>query len=104
MFDFIKKLLGLGPSVDFKELTENGALVIDVRTPAEFKQGHVAGSVNIPLDRIQDSIKKIKGRKKTIITCCRSGNRSGMAAKILTGAGVECYNGGGWKSLERKLA
>ncbi|MFZ9242156.1 MAG: rhodanese-like domain-containing protein, partial [Sediminibacterium sp.] len=47
MFGFIKKLFG--PGTDFKALKENGAIIIDVRTPHEFDHGHIQGSKNIPL-------------------------------------------------------
>jgi rhodanese-related sulfurtransferase len=103
MFDFLKKLFGGGPQINFRELVDNGAVIIDVRTRAEYQAGHIKGSLNIPLDQIEKSVKKIKARKKTVITCCRSGRRSGMAADILNRQGVEAVNGGGWSSLERKL-
>lgn len=102
MFGFLKRLF-FGPDIDFRELMENGAMIIDVRTPAEYKAGHIDGSVNIPLDKIDKSVKKIKSKKKMVITCCRSGRRSGMAANILKSKGVEAVNGGGWASLQRKL-
>lgn len=103
MFDFLKKLFGGGPRVDFRQLVDNGAMIIDVRTKAEYQAGHIKGSLNIPLDQIEKSVKKIKSKKKTVITCCRSGRRSGMAAEILKRQGVEAVNGGGWSSLERQL-
>ncbi|HBY69385.1 MAG TPA: sulfurtransferase, partial [Flavobacteriaceae bacterium] len=40
---------------------------------------------------------------KPVITCCASGVRSGNAAKILTNNNIEVVNGGGWKSLQKKL-
>lgn len=40
---------------------------------------------------------------KPVITCCRSGNRSGMAQSVLTAAGIDCYNGGPWNVLESKI-
>ncbi len=103
MLRFLKQLFGGAPAVDYRELKAQGALIIDVRAKAEYAAGHIKGSVNIPLDRIAQSTKKIKAKKKTVITCCRSGRRSGIAAKILQGQGVEVYNGGGWQSLDSKL-
>jgi rhodanese-related sulfurtransferase len=46
----------------------------------------------------------LKKKQKTVITCCRSGNRSGMAKSMLDAAGITCYNGGAWDSLQRKVA
>jgi rhodanese-related sulfurtransferase len=101
MFNFIKKLFG--PGTDFKALKENGAIIIDVRTPQEYDHGHIQGSKNIPLDNVQREIKTIKNMNKPIITVCRSGSRSGMAKRILQSAGVEVYNGGPWNILIEKI-
>ena len=48
----LKKLFG-GTSVDFATLVKQGAMIIDVRSPAEFKGGHVKGAVNMPLQSLQ---------------------------------------------------
>ena len=81
------------------EYLQNDAMVIDVRTPAEFEDGHVEGSVNIPLDTIANSIEDIKNYNKQIITCCRSGARSGNAANILNNNGIDTINGGPWQNV-----
>ena len=63
-------------------------VVIDVRTPDEFDDGHVQGSQNIEwenIQQIQDSIKK----DEKIYLYCRSGNRSGKATKILIDLGYK---------------
>lgn len=97
----LKKIFG-GTSVDFKALVKDGAMIIDVRTPAEFKGGHVKGAVNIPLQSLQANFSKIP-KNKTIITCCASGMRSGSAKNLLKAAGYTVHNGGGWTSLNAKL-
>jgi rhodanese-related sulfurtransferase len=97
----LKKIFG-GTSVDFKALVKEGAMIIDVRTPAEFKGGHVKGAVNIPLQSLQANFSKIP-KNKTIITCCASGMRSGSAKNLLKAAGYTVHNGGGWTSLNAKL-
>ena len=101
MFSFLKKLFG--PGTDFKALKENGAIIIDVRTPQEYDHGHIQGSKNIPFDKIQREVKTIKSFNKPIITVCKSGARSGMAKSILKSAGVEVYNGGPWNVLIGKI-
>lgn len=101
MFSFLKKLFG--PGTDFKALKESGAIIIDVRSPQEFDHGHIQGSKNIPLDKIQREAKTIKNMNKPIITVCKSGARSGMAKSILKAAGVEVYNGGPWNILIGKI-
>jgi phage shock protein E len=103
MFDSIKQLLGLAPKVNYSELVKNGAQIIDVRTPGEFKAGHIRGAVNIPLQTISSQLERIK-RDKPVITCCASGMRSASAKSILKSSGFEeVYNGGGWMSLQGKL-
>jgi phage shock protein E len=97
----LKKLFG-GTSIDFKTLVKEGAMIIDVRTPAEFNSGHIKGAVNIPLQAIQSSFNKIP-KNKVIITCCASGMRSGSAKSLLKAAGYNVHNGGGWMSLKSKL-
>ena len=92
MFKFIKNLFG--PSADFKTLVANGALIVDVRTPEEYKSGHIKGSVNIPLDSIPSQLAKFKN-KKHIIVFCRSGNRSSQAKSYLEQNGfANVVNGG----------
>ncbi len=103
MFDSIKQLLGLSPKVDFKDLLTQGAQIIDVRSPGEYKSGHIKGSVNIPLQNINAQLNRIS-KDKPVITCCASGIRSASAKSILTANGyAEVYNGGGWMSLQSKL-
>ncbi len=99
--NFFKKIFGT--PTDFKALVQQGALIIDVRTPAEFKSGHLKASQNIPLDSIKTKAAELKKKGKTIITVCRSGSRSAMAKSMLKAAGLEVINGGAWDSLEQKL-
>jgi rhodanese-related sulfurtransferase len=101
MFGFFKKLFG--SCANFKALKENGAIIIDVRSPQEYDHGHIQGSKNIPLDKIQRELKSIKNMNKPIITVCRSGSRSGMAKRIIQSAGIEVYNGGPWNVLIEKI-
>ena len=101
MIDFIKKLFSKN-KVDYKALVENGAQIIDVRTPAEFSSGSIRNSKNIPLQQLVSEMKKLD-LKKPIITCCASGMRSASAKAILKQNGFEVYNGGGWTALQKKL-
>lgn len=101
MINFIKKILG-AKSADYKTLIENGAQIIDVRTPAEFSNGNIRNSTNIPLQNLTAEMKKLD-LKKPVITCCASGMRSASAKSILKQNGFDAYNGGGWISLERKI-
>lgn len=81
----------------------NNVTIVDVRTREEFMGGHVAGSVNIPLNEVVDRQEEIKAMKAPIIFCCLSGGRSGQATKYFQQLGVDCENGGGWLDLKAKL-
>jgi phage shock protein E len=103
MIDVLKRYFGAANTADFKALVESGAIVVDVRTQGEFREGHIAGSLNIPLDQIKSKLTELKKKNKPIITCCRSGSRSAIAKSALQSAGIECYNGGPWNSLNGEL-
>ena len=95
------KLFGLNlfaqPQIDVQ-----GALLLDVRTPAEFAQGSVPGAVNIPLQQLQGRMRELPKNKK-IVTFCRSGGRSGSAAAFLRSAGYQVENGGTVSSVRAAL-
>jgi phage shock protein E len=94
MLNFLKKLFGASEKPDLNALIEEGAFLVDVRSPQEFAQSKVKGSVNIPLDSISRQISKFKD-KKHIIVFCRSGNRSSQAKSILQRNGfTNVVNGG----------
>jgi phage shock protein E len=103
MINTLKKILGIGPSADYKALVKNGAQIIDVRTRGEYASGHIKGSINIPLNELNSHAKKIK-KDTVIITCCASGMRSASAKGIIKQMGhSEVHNGGGWMSLNQKI-
>jgi len=102
MLGTIKKILGLGPSVNFSELVAAGAQIIDVRSEQEFRSGHIRGSINIPLNVLPGKLAKLK-KDRPVITCCASGMRSASARSILKSSGFDVYNGGGWMSLRNKI-
>ena len=101
MLNFLKRAFGETQQVDWNDLLERKAQIIDVRTPAEFSRGHVAGSRNIPLSDLGSHIGKFRKSDKPVITCCASGHRSGIAQRKLEELGVEAYNGGPWQSVAR---
>lgn len=105
MFGAIKRLFGSGPKKSYKEMVQEGAIVVDVRSKGEFSSGHIRKSINIPLEQIDRELsRKLKDKDKTIILCCASGARSGMARRRLKAKGYpSVYNGGGWTSLRAKL-
>lgn len=80
---------------------DQSAIIIDVRTVEEYKMGHITPSQNIVLDLLDRHIKKLKNRNLPVITCCRSGYRSGIASKILDQHGIRNVNGGSWTALKK---
>ncbi len=99
--DFLK----LGNRVSaIEEYTKKSAIIIDVRSTTEYVNGHVIGSKNIPLQTLSHEIEKIKSWNKPIIACCQTGIRSSQATSILNKNGIDCINGGGWSSLNKKLS
>lgn len=80
------------------------ASIIDVRSPEEFAGGHVANSINIPLQEIPDRIEELKSMTAPLILCCASGNRSGQAQRFLAQAGLDCINGGSWLDVNNLMA
>lgn len=80
--------------------------LLDVRTPEEYAEGHLAGSVLIPVQELGSRLSEIP-TDRTIIVYCRSGNRSADAAGMLAGEGFsDVFNMGegirGWNGpIER---
>jgi rhodanese-related sulfurtransferase len=103
MINILKKIFGFRPKTDYASLVKQGAIILDVRSPSEYKQGHIKGSINAPLNELSKHIVKIK-KDSTIITCCASGMRSASAKSILKSNGfTEVHNGGGWSSLQNDI-
>ena len=80
-FDFLK-----GPDINqgVKEYsTTDSAVLLDVRTPDEYRQGHIPGSKNVPLQSISKVTGMIDNKSTSIFVHCLSGARSRQAAAIL---------------------
>ena len=103
MFENIKNILGI-KTIEFAQLVQDGALILDVRTAAEFGGGHIKGSINVPLNKLPQYLPKLKDKTKPIITCCASGNRSAQALGVLKYNGfTNIYDGGSWLRLNSKI-
>ncbi len=84
---------------NIEKLIKSGkATIVDVRSPSEFMGGHVAGSINIPLQEIPKRLDEFK-KMEHIVLCCASGNRSGQADMYLKQNGIVCENGGSWMDV-----
>lgn len=85
------------------ELLSKGGKLVDVRTVSEFRNGHIRGSVNLPLESIPEGMKNLDVSPDTpLLLCCASGMRSHRAKKLLRKAGYTCvFNAGSVSSLNR---
>ncbi len=81
----------------------NGAIILDVRTAAEYDRGHIPGAINISLGSIRERYVELDPGK-TYITTCSHGLRSVKVVQILKERGFrQVYNGGAWSDLEQQL-
>jgi phage shock protein E len=77
-------------------------LVLDVRSPAEFNEGHIEGAQNTPHEEVTSEVENLKSYK-TVYVHCKMGGRAKMAAEALQGAGLEnivCVSDGGMQRWE----
>lgn len=80
-------------------LRQNGAVLVDVRTAAEFAAASVPGTLNIPLQELGSRLCEIP-RDKPVVLACASGTRSGMARMVLRKSGYQqVYNIGTWSNF-----
>jgi rhodanese-related sulfurtransferase len=77
----------VGP-MDAVRLLNQGALLLDVRSKAEFDSGHVLDAKHVPQDELAQSAETLKKyRDKVVVACCESGMRSGAATRVLRAQG-----------------
>ncbi len=83
-------LFGLSGDVaarDAKKLVAAGAVLLDVRTPAEYAEKHIDGAVNIPVQELASRLDEVGPRERPVVVYCRSGHRAAKAAAMLREAG-----------------
>lgn len=80
------------------------AVLLDVRTVEEYRQGHIEGSLNIPLQNIRSVKNSISALEKPIYVHCLSGSRSAQAASVLKSMGyINVTNIGGISAYHGKV-
>lgn len=84
-----------------QELIDKGALVVDVRSEAEYKQGHLENALNIPHTEVKEHLDRFpEDKSEPVVVYCRSGRRSGIAKDVLQEHGyTNVVNGGGYADL-----
>lgn len=80
-------------------IAEEEVVLLDVRTPNEFNQGHIPDAVLLPVDQITQAEEIVPDKSTPVVVYCRSGNRSSTAAKQLDNMGYKrVYDLGGIQS------
>lgn len=88
------------PDPALKQLLNGGALVVDVRTPAEYASGHHPRAINIPVDEVESRLNEFGDKKKPVVVYCQSGSRSSRAKSTLEANGfTSVTNAGGFRDL-----
>lgn len=103
LFDIFRNNTDINAGVAEYEAT-NGAILLDVRTAEEYRDGHIDGSVNLPLDRISFIEDMVKDKSTPLYVHCYSGSRSGRAVSHLKQMGyTNARNIGGVSSYRGKV-
>ncbi|MBK7201120.1 MAG: rhodanese-like domain-containing protein [Anaerolineae bacterium] len=96
--DFFRRLLGGGSiaAISASEAgqrlrTQPAPFILDVRQPEEYRLGHIAGAMLIPLGELSQRLKDLP-REREILCVCRSGNRSRSATQQLLAQGFKAVN------------
>jgi phage shock protein E len=92
-----------GASSEIRELPE-GALIVDVRSAAEYQAGHFPDAINIPVGEIAERSSELGDPSRPIVVYCRSGHRSAAAKALLDKAGFTNVTDGGPLGSMMKLA
>lgn len=104
MIKLIRKIFKRN-TTDFKSLVKQGAVIVDVRTKAEYDGVHARSAVNIPVDNLEVNFHHLPDKNRPIITCCASGVRSAKAARILLNHGYrQVFDGGSWIKVQQRIS
>ncbi len=72
---------------DARALVESGARLVDVRSPGEYKAGHLPGAINVPVESLQRKLDALGAKDGPIVVYCASGSRSAHAKRVLAAQG-----------------
>lgn len=100
LFSVIKSRM---TGVKIQKALDSGALVIDVRSPQEYANGHFSTAINIPHDRIKQRLGELgKDKNRPLVLYCYAGSRSAVAEQILRANGfISIVNARNLTNLQR---
>ena len=81
-------------------LNQENAMLIDLRDPKDYREGHISGSRNIPYSRLKDHLDELRELSQPIVMICQMGQVSGTAAQTVGGKNLYRLDGGilSWRS------
>jgi len=94
-----------GPGEDqIRDFLDKDPLLVDVRSPAEFAEGHAEGAINIPVGEVSKRLDEFGKKDAPVAVYCKSGGRSGRAAAELTSSGFsQVMNLGGVEQVKSAM-
>jgi phage shock protein E len=88
-------------AVDYKQLIDQGATLVDVRSDDEFARGSIPGALHVPHDQVEARLDAFGAKDEPVVVFCRSGARSGRVKKLLESKGwTQVHNAGGLSDLQ----
>ena len=80
----------VSPADAVRLISREDAVVVDLRTDGEFRNGHIVNAIHVPFDQVESRLGRLgKYRKKPVIAACRTGQQSAAVAKRLRSEGFE---------------
>lgn len=81
-------------------VNRDNAMLIDLRDPKDFREGHISGSRSIPFSRLKEHLEELREVNRPIIMICQMGQVAGTAVQQVGGAHLHRLDGGilNWKN------
>ena len=95
-------LMGDASADEVRRALRDGATILDIRDVHAYAEGHVPGSLHIPLGELLPNLSRIP-RHAPVVTCNAAASESATAAEILTAHGFRALNGGPWVRVRALL-
>lgn len=83
IFSLYRQFAGKVDPSKARTLVKEGAILVDVRSPAEFASGHLPNAVNLPVGDLRSRLSDVGSKERPVVVYCASGMRSASAASLL---------------------